>query len=163
MHDSNGHLSLRQATKTDEVLLFEWANDPVVRQWSFSQASISFNDHKKWFREKLNDTNVLIWIFEDHSSPAGMVRLEKKDNQVLLNYLIAPQSRGKKLASEMLRITINEARNHWQNIKVFAYTLPRNTASIKTLEKVGFYLENSNDGKNCYIFDLNENIVTTGE
>lgn len=53
MHDSNDHLSLRQAVETDEVLLFNWANDPVVRKWSYSKTSISLCDHKKMVQEKV--------------------------------------------------------------------------------------------------------------
>ena len=99
-----------------------------------------------------------MWIFEVNSTPAGLVRLEKDNSEVVLNYLIASQSRGKGLASKMLKMAMNEVRSHWQNIKVFAYTLPENIASIKSLERAGFYLESSSNKKNCYIFRKTEKI-----
>ena len=104
-----------------------------------------------------------MWIFEVNSKPTGMVRLEKDNSEVVLNYLIASQSRGKGLASKMLKMAMNEVRSHWQNIKVFAFTFPENIASIKSLERAGFYLESSSNEKNCYIFNRTERIDTTGE
>ena len=41
MDDSNNHLSLRKVIKTDEILLFDWTNDPDVRKWSFNKNSIT--------------------------------------------------------------------------------------------------------------------------
>ena len=152
MNDSNNHLSLRKVIKTDEILLFDWTNDPDVRKWSFNKNSITLDVHKIWFKQKFDDVNVLMWIFEVNSTPAGLVRLEKDNSEVVLNYLIASQSRGKGWASKMLKMAMNEVRSHWQNIKVFAYTLPENIASIKSLERAGFYLESSSKEKKCYIF-----------
>ena len=163
MDDSNNHLSLRKVIKTDEILLFDWTNDPDVRKWSFNKNSITLDVHKIWFKQKFDDVNVLMWIFEVNSTPAGLVRLEKNNSEVVLNYLIASQSRGKGLASKMLKMAMNEVRSHWQNIKVFAYTFPENLASIKSLEKAGFYLESSSNEKNCYVFNKTERIDATEE
>ena len=158
MGNSKNHLSLRKVIYTDEILLFNWINDPDVRKWSFGKHFIKLDEHTKWFEKKYNDDNVLMWIFEVNNDPAGLVRIEKEDNKVLLNYLIAPQSRGKRLATKMLKIAMNEVRIHWHNIKVFAYTLPENIASIKSLEKAGFYLEDSSNEKKCYVFNKPEKI-----
>ena len=158
MDDSNNHLSLRKVIKTDEILLFDWINDPDVRKWSFNKNSITLDVHKIWFKQKFDDVNVLMWIFEVNSTPAGLVRLEKDNSEVVINYLISSQSRGKGLASKMLKMAMNEVRSHWQNIMVFAYTLPENIASIKSLERAGFYLECSSNEKNCYIFCKTEKI-----
>jgi RimJ/RimL family protein N-acetyltransferase len=163
MDDLKNHLSLRKVIYTDESLLFNWANDPDVRKWSFSKNVISLDEHKIWFNKKLNDSNVLMLIFEVNNTPTGMVRLEKENGEVVLNYLIASQSRGKGLASRMLKMAMNEVGSHWQNIKVFAYTLPENIASIKSLERAGFYLESSSNEKNCYLFRKTEKFGTAYE
>jgi RimJ/RimL family protein N-acetyltransferase len=163
MYNSNNRLTLRLVVKSDETLLYDWANDPEVRKWSFSKVPISLNEHKSWFHKKINDSNVLIWIFEDCHSPAGMIRLEKKDKKVLLNYLIGSESRGKKLASKMLKLAINEVVDYWENIKVFAYTVPGNISSIKSLEKAGFTLESSGDENKCYIYNINNKMGATLE
>jgi len=158
MEDKNKQLSLRKVIKTDEILLFDWTNDPDVRKWSFNKISVKLDEHKFWFKQKFDDVNVLMWIFEVNSKPTGMVRLEKDNSEVVLNYLIASQSRGNGLAGKMLKMAMNEVRSYWQNTKVFAYTLPENIASIKSLERAGFYLESSSNEKNCYIFCKTEKI-----
>ena len=163
MDDSNNHLSLRKVIKTDEILLFDWINDPDVRKWSFNKNSITLDVHKIWFKQKFDDVNVLMWIFEVNSTPAGLVRLEKDNSEVVLNYMIAFHSRGKGLASKMLKMAMNEIKNYWQNVKLLAYTLPENIASIESLKKAGFSLENSSDEKNCYVFHITESMSTTGE
>ena len=94
-----------------------------------------------------------MWILDYNNSPAGLVRLEKYENEVILNYLISTESRGKRLAVSMLKMAINELRCYWNNVKILAYTLPENIASIKSLEKAGFSLENSNE-KKCYVLNM---------
>tara|TARA_B100000315_G_scaffold175348_1_gene163860 strand:+ start:841 stop:1314 length:474 start_codon:yes stop_codon:yes gene_type:complete len=154
MDDINNHLSLRKVIYTDESLLFNWANDPDVRKWSFSKNIISLDEHKIWFNKKLNDSNVLMLIFEVNNTPTGMVRLEKENGEVVLNYLIASQSRGKGLASRMLKMAMNEVENHWQSFKVLAYTLPGNIASTKSLEKAGFLLSETDTRKNFLVYNF---------
>lgn len=134
-----------------------WENDPDVRKWSFNKKPISIDQHKVWFKRKLADENVLLWIMEDRNLPAGMVRIEKKENMVLLNYLVAPRYRGKKLASKMLGMAITELNNYWKNAIVYAYTLLNNIASIKSLENAGFILDDSNTEKKCYVFNTEGN------
>jgi RimJ/RimL family protein N-acetyltransferase len=155
MSKLNNHFTLREVSETDKILLFNWTNDQEVRKWSFEKDPISLNEHEVWFEKKLIASNVLIWIFEDHNSPVGMVRLEREDNNVYLNYLLATQSRGKGLASSMLKMSMLKVSTYWQNIKVFAYTLPANIASIKSLEKAGFTLESSSNKKNSYVYNIN--------
>ena len=154
MDDLKNHLSLRKVIYTDESLLFNWANDPDVRKWSFSKNVISLDEHKIWFNKKLNNSNVLMLIFEVNNTPAGMVRLEKENGEVVLNYLIASQSRGKGLASRMLKMAMNEVKNHWQSFKVLAYTLPGNIASTKSLEKAGFLLSETDTRKNFLVYNF---------
>jgi RimJ/RimL family protein N-acetyltransferase len=93
-------------------------------------------------------------IFEVNNTPTGMVRLEKENGEVVLNYLIASQSRGKGLASRMLKMAMNEVKNHWQSFKVLAYTLPGNIASTKSLEKAGFLLSETDTRKNFLVYNF---------
>ncbi|MDP7622251.1 MAG: GNAT family N-acetyltransferase, partial [SAR324 cluster bacterium] len=74
--------------------------------------SITLDEHKVWFKKKLNNENTLMWVFEIENIPGGMVRLEKEDNEIILNYLIAPESRGRGLASKMLKMAMIELNNY---------------------------------------------------
>ena len=45
-------LNLRLATAEDRVLLWQWANDPVVRRNSFDTQAIDWPDHDSWCAKK---------------------------------------------------------------------------------------------------------------
>ena len=155
MKTSCSFFSLRKVTEGDMDLLFKWANDPVVRKWSFSKQPITLEEHKCWFDQKYNDPNTIMWILEESTQPSGVVRFEKSANRVLLNYLIAPEARGKKLASKMLLMSIDKLEKFWKGIDIIAYSLPENVASIKSLKKVGFCLLAMDSRQNSYVLQRN--------
>ena len=130
---------LREVLIKDEKLILKWANDPVVRKGSFNHSVITENEHHNWFINKLKDKNVLMWIFEVNQKPSGLVRFEKNsEKEAVISYQLTKSARGKKLAAEMLKLSIKKIKKIWGNIKILAFTLPQNLASIKSLEKAGF-------------------------
>ena len=151
MKDLKNSFSLRNANKEDKDLFFEWVNDPEVRRWSFSPQIIKSEEHSNWFNSKMDDKNVLIFIFQIDSCPAGFVRFEK-DISLVLNYLISSDERGKGRAVNMLKMAIMKIPRKWEEIDILAYTLPNNIASIKSLEKAGFYLKSKTEEKHKYIY-----------
>lgn len=153
MGELNNSFTLSMATDQDEKLLFDWINDIDVRKWSFNHEKILLDEHKAWFKNKIDDKNVLIWIFRKNSYDIGMVRLEKEDNQAILNYLISARYRGQNYATPMLKMAIQKVKKIWRSIRVVAYTLSNNYPSIKSLERAGFILESSNDDKNCFVYN----------
>jgi len=155
MGDVINKFLLRTVNNKDESLLLKWANEPEVRQWSFNNNIISKQEHTFWFKKKLNDKNVIMWIFEYNNFPAGLVRIEKNNNKAILNYMICSEFRGKKLAVEMLKMATNELKKYWLNIKLRAFTLPGNVPSKKSLSKAGFILERSSNKKICYLLKIN--------
>tara|TARA_B100000315_G_scaffold39475_1_gene34329 strand:- start:1065 stop:1358 length:294 start_codon:yes stop_codon:yes gene_type:complete len=94
-----------------------------------------------------------MWILEHNDKPSGLVRLEKNNGSVTLHYLVAPEKRRRGLASKMLKLAINEIKNHWSKINLLAYTLPENIASKKSLENAGFYLDKSSTKTVCYVYN----------
>ena len=139
MDDSNNNLSFRKVIKTDEILLFDWTNDPDVRRWSTNKKSITLDEHKVWFNQKINNENVFMWIFEDDKSPVGIVRLEKNNSEFILNYQIESKVRRKGLASQMLIIAMIKLRSLLLNASVLGYKFHENISSIKSMEKRGLF------------------------
>ena len=156
-------LFLRKVIMADKKLLLLWANDSETRKWSFNSNTIAPFEHKKRFKKKLNSPNVLMLILEQGNIPAGLASLEKEDDEIVLNYMIAPEERGQGLASKMLEMAMDIKENYWGNIKVLAYTLPENIASKKSLEKAGFTLMNSSEVKNCYELNTGKIVDTARE
>ena len=114
-------LTLRKAKLTDEKLILNWANDQETRKWSLSSTMISTLEHHQWFERKVNSPNVLMLILERRKKPAGLARLEISAGGIVLHYLIAPDERGKGLASRLLIMAMSEKRKIWGNNQVLAY------------------------------------------
>jgi hypothetical protein len=72
-------LSIRVAEAGDCKLLWDWANDPVVRASAFSSKPIAWEEHVGWFRGKLNDPECSILVALDASAvPAGQIRFNRR-------------------------------------------------------------------------------------
>ena len=85
---------LKAATEKDINLLFEWTNDPSVRQNSFNSAPIPFEDHQRWFHRVLNDPNTFLYILYDAEVPIGQIRLDKpEDGSAIINYSISGETK----------------------------------------------------------------------
>lgn len=75
---------LKAATEKDINLLFEWTNDPSVRQNSFNSAPIPFEDHQRWFHRVLNDPNTFLYILYDAEVPSAKSGWINQKTEVLL-------------------------------------------------------------------------------
>ncbi len=131
-------LQLRRAIPDDCSLLWEWANDPVTRQMSFSSDPIPWDSHVGWFESKINDPNALLLIaFVD--SEIGQVRFDLEDNtEAVIGVSIAPNQRGMGYGARLIQFGTAEVLRVWQVERVHAYIKPSNIASLRVFEKAGY-------------------------
>src|SRR5579862_244370 len=136
----NKDLSIRIAKDGDCKLLWEWANDPEVRASAFSSASISWDDHVAWFREKLTDENCRILIAIDAAGIAvGQMRLDKRDvGDADVDISVDSRFRGLGYASHLIELGANWAFAEWDIKSLNAFVKPGNVASAKAFERAGF-------------------------
>lgn len=130
-------VTFRKATKDDMMLVYKWSNDPIVRQNSYNTKEIDFDNHERWFNQKIVEDKTLFLIALFDNQPAGVVRYEIKDNHTIISVLIAEGFRGKKLSPSFL----SESAKHYfkQNyLPIFAYIKEKNKASIKAFENGGY-------------------------
>ncbi|MHC8949276.1 N-acetyltransferase family protein [Sphingobacterium hungaricum] len=131
-------LKIRLATLNDSITAFEFSNDPITRLNSFNTKPIEYEDHKKWWVSKLNDTDSIIYICEVENIPVGMVRFEKKDQNVyIIGITISENFRGKGLAEKFIRLSCDEVVSE-RNCLIEAYIKFENKASIRIFEKSNF-------------------------
>jgi len=132
-------ISLRRARPEDRRLLFEWANDPIVRAASFSTELIPWDTHVEWFEKKIGRRDSLLFIAEDESGTAlGQIRFDLKDSEAELNLSLAKEKRGLGLAVPFIEAGVRELVASIQCEKVHAFVKPQNAASGKAFEKAGF-------------------------
>ena len=128
-----------QATDSDIGLTFEWANDPLVRANGFHPEVITREGHQRWLRAVIQDprrTLVIVEASPDRSAwqPVGQVRLDGEQ----VGLLLSPDSRGRGLASEVLRTGLRVAVREVRPTRLTAYILEANQPSRRAFERLGF-------------------------
>lgn len=135
-------LIFRKANINDSKKYFEWVNDSYVREHSYNSNKITWQQHEKWFNEKIADPNFTFYIFQNlENNYIGQVRLQKIDmNNYLIGISVAAEYRGLGLGPILLKMACNEFLNSCFEIIIHAYIKENNLASKIIFEKAGFKL-----------------------
>lgn len=151
---SKTNLKVRPAIRADELLLFDWVNDPLVRINSFSKSPIDYESHRTWFLKTLSDPNALIFIGEDDFDlPIGQIRFNCYRNEAKIDISIDSAFLGHGLGKQLLKLGLSKLRQVTFVKRVIAEVLPYNKPSTKLFLSVGFKQTYSKDN-DCLIFSL---------
>lgn len=152
-------LYFRVANSSDSELYFNWANDPVVRLNSFNQNEISFEDHNKWFSNKLNSPDCFFYLFVDliSNKPVGQVRIDKSGSEVVIGISIDEHFRGKSLGIEMLTKASSDYLERFPDATIVAYIKIENLPSYNLFKKAGFGGEEFSDYNGSRIYKMYKN------
>lgn len=138
-------LRLRQVRPEDRRLLWEWANDTDVRAASFSPEPILWETHVAWFEEKMHaaaeprPTSIILIAEDDDGAAIGQIRFDARpDSGWDTDVTVAKAMRGRRLASELIRLGFETIAAQDSNKQVHAFVKPANIASIKAFERAGF-------------------------
>lgn len=100
-------MKIRSARISDAELLYSWVNDKDVRQNSFNQNPIHWENHIVWLTKKLSENNVKIFILELDAIPVGQIRYELAENDKwIIDYSIFKKYRGRGLGKQIISMTI---------------------------------------------------------
>ena len=134
---------LRAVVSSDMEILFEWANDPVVRGNSFHSEPISYEVHKSWFKHMMEDASVHQFILMDNGIPIGQIRLNVYGDEAEIGYSIAKEFRGNGYGRMILQLAAEEVRaNHPEIGKLVAKVKSDNTMSRRLFESEGYRYRN---------------------
>ena len=141
---------LREATLQDMDLIYEWANDPLVRNNSFNSEPIPYETHVKWYDRIMSDESVLQFILMDEDIPVGQIRLNIDGDEAEIGYSIASDYRGKGYGHKVLQLVAEEVKKKYPDIRcLVAKVKPENIASSKLFEHEGYEMKYS-----CYTLQL---------
>ena len=130
--------SIRLATIDDMQKVFELSNDDVVRANSINQEKFQWENHVKWFENRIKKIDEPFYIVESLSGEfIAQVRFDKKE-EIIISISITKPFRGKGLASEIIKKSI--ALSKYNNVTAYIYNT--NLASIKTFTHAGFIQDN---------------------
>lgn len=130
---------LKEAKREHCDLLYNWANDKEVRENSFSKEKINYEDHIRWFYNKLQSKGLYLFIAYLENIPIGQVRLDFEDNSGIISYSISKEFRSKGYGKSL--IVLLESKLKEKDIsfdKLIAYVKPDNISSQKVFEKLGY-------------------------
>lgn len=154
-------LQIRLATLDDMKDVFELSNDDVVRENSINQNKIRWEDHVKWFENKISDDNSVFYIASYLDSFVGYARLDKslKENKWIITIHLKSDFRNRGLG----KILINLILSKNDDKEILSYVKIGNIASEKMFVSCGFQfreIEVIHGVKyNCFVFKPRLSII----
>ena len=130
---------IRRANKDDVEVCFKWANDKTVREQSYTQDPIGFQEHITWFEQKLNDPNDFFYMMEFEARPVAQIRFHVHDNEAVLGYLADENIRNRGLGTLILSKGIESfVGDYKKTINIVGHVKESNFASRRSFEKLAF-------------------------
>ena len=140
-------VTFRKANLSDINLYFNWLNDPEVRAKSFNSSIIKWEDHVKWFTDKISNPDYYFYLFQNQNLDyIGQVRIQKvKDNNSVIGVSVCSEQRGMGYGSIILIESCKDFLKLNNSFIINAYIKNNNISSKNIFEKAGFsFLENIN-------------------
>ena len=132
-------IHLRPATVDDRQQLFDWTNDAEVRKASFHSAPIEAATHDAWLQSRLHDANCTIYMASDgQHAPLGQVRFDRNGAAATISVSVDSKQRGKRRGTRLIHLACRRYFYEHDVRTIVALIKPRNEASLKVFERVGF-------------------------
>jgi UDP-2,4-diacetamido-2,4,6-trideoxy-beta-L-altropyranose hydrolase len=133
-------VTLRRISLDDRDLLWQWANDPSVRNAAFCSDPVLWDEHVRWFETKCGKPET-IWCvaYDARRSSVGQVRIDLDAmRKGTVDISVAPEHRGQGMATSILCAALEYVFDTAAVNEVHAYVKPENTASVRSFERAGF-------------------------
>lgn len=132
-------LRIRNLEADDINDLFSWRNHPDVRKNSFNTNPILWEEHEKWFKKKLAESDTAIYTVCCRDKKIGSIRFEDKGEAVKVNIMLNPDFLGKGFGSKIIRLGTEKFIKERQPDKsIHAEIKKDNVASIRAFQKAGY-------------------------
>jgi methionyl-tRNA formyltransferase len=132
-------LSLRSASANDARLLWDWVNDPAVRESAFRGDVILWDDHVRWLDAKLASPDCRIYVAEDGGVPVAQVRFELDGKGgAEIDVSVAVEARGRGLGTAVVSAGCARVFAETGAHRVLARVKLENTASQRLFTGAGF-------------------------
>lgn len=145
------NLYLRPLTLDDTNLIVKWRNDDSVRKNLFTQALITPESHKRYYKEYIDTKRCLQFVFEEIireantgncSVPIGTAYLKNIDNnnqKALMGIFIGEGAdRGKGFGKEAVQLVLKYGFERLDLHKIYLQIISNNEIAISLYKGVGF-------------------------
>ena len=97
-------IALRAAVADDARRVWEWRNEAAARAASFDSREIPFEDHARWFAQRMTDPAFRMLIgLDDAGTPFGYARFVRADDEAEISVAWAAGHRGRGLGTALIR------------------------------------------------------------
>jgi spore coat polysaccharide biosynthesis predicted glycosyltransferase SpsG/RimJ/RimL family protein N-acetyltransferase len=162
LKNTNCKFYLRKFIFNDVKKIYNLSNDNEIRKVSINQNNINWEEHQKWFNNKLNDSKSYYLIAHDYESNfIGQIKFDVLSEVSIISISISNNFRGKGLGSKLLRAACKLFFYNYDDIGIIeAYIESSNIQSIKSFLKVGFILKDHKiiDQRNFNLYILNRDL-----
>lgn len=135
----NDLLEFRFAATEDTKLTFDWATNKTIRKYSIQKEAITFENHLKWFSNKLKSTDCIYFIAEVNRIPIGSIRFDiNKEKEALISFLLDPKFHGKGFGKSILEMGCTELVKLKEISKIIGVVHTDNIPSLKTFKTLEF-------------------------
>ncbi len=122
-----------------ENFLWRIRNDPLSRKYSINTSYIPYQNHKKWFIERLNSNKSIIYVCKIEDVKIGIVRFENIEINIFeVSVILSPDYRKHRISQKLLFGAINEFYKKNKEVKLLAKIHKDNISSLKIFKKLGF-------------------------
>jgi spore coat polysaccharide biosynthesis predicted glycosyltransferase SpsG/L-amino acid N-acyltransferase YncA len=147
------NVAVRHVNINDLAIIFEWVNEPVLRQQSFNPTPITLQDHSNWFNKKISDPLNYFYIFEYKNTPVAQLRFDTGEEAVI-SYSIDKKYRGRGWGTLVLQSGIELFRDECQEtIPVVGYIKAGNENSHRVFKGLGFKQSRSEKYPNAFKYE----------
>ncbi len=155
----NSNLKFRKAEKSDCKIYFEWTNDKSVREQSFNSDEVLFENHEKWFLNKIEDKSCIMLVFQNENNQnIGQVRIQKtKNNSAIIGVSVSNEFRGKGFAKQIIEMASRNFLNQNPDFEISAFIKEGNLGSKKAFENANFEFKEKLNYENFMSFHYIKN------
>jgi len=134
-------LKLEIISTNDIEVTYHWANNSIIRAFSFNKSHIEFEDHKRWITNKIDNLNCSYYIAVYKDSKIGSIRFDIEKENATISYLLDPKFHGQGFGILILKKGLE---NFIRKIKerkikqIIGLVEKNNVASVNAFKKLGF-------------------------
>jgi RimJ/RimL family protein N-acetyltransferase len=135
----NGEMvDLKPFSLDDLEFLYTWNNDPDYVGEYEPQEEVTREELEKWLLKEKPGQRWYVIQTKKGRRVGQLVAREKEDNTIQIGYRVTPPARNKGYCTAAVRTVVNHFFSETDAERIVAEANPRNTASIRVLEKAGF-------------------------
>ncbi|MGI5869343.1 MAG: GNAT family N-acetyltransferase [Kiritimatiellia bacterium] len=144
---------VRPVRAADIDLLFELANDKLVRSNSFHTDPIRYEEHQRWFHAKTEDPDTMLLIVENAQGHfVGQIRFDQRQDSAEVSIVFSAEFRGKGLSSLALRLALDYFRSRSPS-PVVARVKAGNRPSLSLFAGSGFVRTSEDNGVIVFCYE----------